>query len=89
MIMDESQCLHDEENLKTVVRELEHDRRFTKIQLSKGMMNRKSSETSHSHLYLMNSTLAIGTEDTGEESSKAARLIRASQLLENQEEDAS
>jgi hypothetical protein len=46
MIGDISLDLRDEENLKTVVRELEHDRRFSKFQQNKAMMNRKNSENS-------------------------------------------
>ena len=44
----ESELLHlnDEENLKTVVRELEHDRRFTRMQIRQG---RAGSEDRLSH----------------------------------------
>ena len=43
----DTSIMMDEENLKTVVRELEHDRRFTKHQMSKVNGRNDSSEGSN------------------------------------------
>lgn len=56
MLGDESAIIHDEENLKAVVRELDNDRRFIKQQQNKKFQ--KDSNSDHgSHIHI-NSTLS-------------------------------
>ena len=50
IIGDESTIIHDEENLKTVVRELDYDRRFTRNQQNKCSSSNSDQESCHNRL---------------------------------------